>query len=96
MNVFAGNKDDKVVYQLDGRSPVKMKHQNMIDPLMIPYFEAHKELDEWPVNPSESTHMWTAKLPADLKTGSHKLKITTTDMFGKEFVSHRIFEVVKN
>ncbi len=60
---------------------------------MVPYFDAFKEFDEWKVIPSESTHMWIAKLPVDLKEGSHKLKITATDMFGNEFTVHRIFEV---
>jgi hypothetical protein len=93
VNVFAGNKDDKVEYQLDGRSPVKMNHKVMKDPLMDKYFDAFKEFDEWPVKPSESTHMWIANLPSDLEEGSHKLKVTTTDMFGKVFVANRIFEV---
>jgi len=93
VNVFAGNPNHNVEFQLDDNPPVKMNHQNMIDPLMVPYFDAFKEFDEWKVKPSESMHMWVAKLPADLKVGSHKLKITTTDMFGNEFTAHRIFEV---
>jgi hypothetical protein len=95
VNVFAGNPNDLVEFQLDDNSPIKMNHQNMIDPLMVPYFDAFKEFDEWKVKPRESSHMWTAKLPTDLKVGSHKIKITITDMFGNVFIAYRIFEVKK-
>jgi hypothetical protein len=93
VNVFAGHPDDIVEYDLDHHPPVKMNYKIMKDPLMVEFFNSHKQLDEWPVNASESTHMWIADLPDDLNEGSHKIKITTTDMFGNTFSAHRIFEI---
>ncbi len=95
VNVFAGNPNDKVVYQLDDRPAVDMNNEVMKDPLVISFFKAYKDIDSW-VKPSTTSHMWTEKLPEDLKVGSHILKITTTDMFGKTFTAYRIFEVEKN
>ena len=66
----------------------------MEDPIVVAFFKVYKDIDSW-VKPSENTHMWTEKLPEDLKVGSHILKITTTDKFGKTFTAYRIFEVEK-
>ena len=69
-----------------------MNNEVMEDPIVVSFFKEYKDIDSW-VKPSKNTHMWTEKLPTDLKIGSHKLKITTTDMFGKTFIAYRIFEV---
>jgi len=92
VNVFAGNPSDRVEYQLDDRSPVRMNHQVMEDPLVLDFFNAYKEIDDW-VKPKECTHIWTAKMPADLAEGSHLLKITTTDIFNEKFTAYQIFEI---
>ena len=63
-----------------------------IHPLVVEFFSAYKDIDEW-VKPSESTHMWTAKMPTDLQEGSHIIKISTTDMFNNEFTAYQIFNI---
>ena len=92
VNVFAGNPDDEIIYQLDDRPPVRMNHQIMEDPLVVEFFSAYKDIDEW-VKPGESTHMWTAKMPTDLQEGSHIIKISTSDMFNNEFTAYQIFNI---
>lgn len=92
VNVFAGNPDDLVEYQLDDGPAVKMNHQIMIDPLVREFYSAYKDIDEW-VKPGESHHMWTAEMPLDMEEGSHILKVSTTDSFGHTFHAYQIFEV---
>ena len=92
VNVFAGNPDDEVTYQLDDRPPVRMNHQIMTDPLVVEFFNAYKDIDEW-VKAQECSHIWTAKMPFDLQEGSHMIKISTTDMFNNEFTAYQIFNI---
>jgi len=92
VNVFAGNPDDVVEYQLDDRPAVRMNNRLMEDPLVVEFFNAYKEIDQW-VKPTNSSHMWTADLPLDIQAGSHILKVRTTDMFSNEFKAFQIFEV---
>jgi len=92
VNVFAGNPDDEVAYQLDDRPTVRMNHQPMADPLVVEFFNAYKDIDEW-VKAQECSHIWTAKMPADLQEGSHIIKISTTDMFNNKFSAYQIFEI---
>jgi hypothetical protein len=95
VNVFAGNPDDEVTNQLDDRSPVRMNHQIMTDPLVVEFFNAYKDIDEW-VKAQECSHIWTAKMPFDIQEGSHLIKISTTDMFKNEFTAYQIFEAKKS
>jgi len=92
VNVFAGNPDDEVTYQLDDGPPVRMTNQIMTDPLVVDFFNAYSDIDDW-VRPKESSHIWTAKIPTDLQEGSHILKISTTDMFNNEFTTYQIFNI---
>jgi len=41
----------------------------------------------------KSTHMWQAKLPENIKVGTHVINIRTTDMFGQTFTGRRIIRV---
>jgi hypothetical protein len=45
-------------------------------------------------DPRNSSHIWTASLPADLKVGTHHVLVRTIDMFGREWTGKRIFRVV--
>ncbi len=92
VNVFAGNPDDQVTYQLDDGPPVGMTNQIMADPLVVEFFHAYSDIDDW-VKPKESSHIWTAKMPPDITEGSHIIKISTTDMFNNEFTSYQIFNI---
>ena len=41
----------------------------------------------------KSTHIWQAKLPADVRKGTHVIYVRTTDMFGQTFTGRRIIRV---
>jgi len=41
----------------------------------------------------KSTHIWQAKLPADVRKGTHVIHVRTTDMFGQTFTGRRIIRV---
>ena len=41
----------------------------------------------------KSTHIWQAKLPSDVRKGTHVIYVRTTDMFGQTFTGRRIIRV---
>ena len=41
----------------------------------------------------KSTHIWQAKLPVDVRKGTHVIYVRTTDMFGQTFTGRRIIRV---
>ena len=43
--------------------------------------------------PVKSSHIWQAKLPANVRKGTHVIYVRTTDMFGQTFTGHRIIRV---
>ena len=43
--------------------------------------------------PVPSLHLWVAKLPRRLPRRTHVIEVRTTDMFGREFVAHRLIRV---
>ena len=46
------------------------------------------------LNPIRSSHVWFARLPADLGPGVHTLSVQATDEYGQRHEAHKLFEVV--
>jgi len=107
VNVFAGSARSVVEMRVGaGGAWLPMTQTEVIDPECLrmheqsPFLDMDaggKKLDTvfgWKMDyPSESRHMWTANLPAELSAGTHTLTVRTTDMFGKTHTAHRIFRV---
>lgn len=43
----------------------------------------------------QSSQIWRLRLPGELAQGFHVAKVTFTNRFGRTFVQHFVFEVVK-
>jgi len=43
--------------------------------------------------PVESTHIWRSKLPSNLGTGAHLVRVKFIDKYGNTYVSSKIIEV---
>ena len=97
-NFFMGGEKDQVLYRVDQGKWQPMSYVATIDPN---YF---KTLIEWdnsdqliegrrPSNPTRSTHLWNAPVPAKLSQGNHTIEVKATDMFGNNFTNKRGYEV---
>lgn len=107
VNVFNGSEKSKVEMQLDhlgdwqpmsqttARDPKNMA-MHLLSPLLDQEFE-DKKLDAilgWKMDyPSESNHFWQAAVPKDLKAGTYRMTVRTTDMFGNTYFGHRVFRI---
>ncbi|MCA9122236.1 MAG: calcineurin-like phosphoesterase family protein [Planctomycetales bacterium] len=101
VNVFNGSERSKVEMRVgkDG-AWTAMEHKREIDPLLQRVFDAEEKVIGDPPNwrkmsaPKGSTHLWNAKLPADIAVGTHMIEVRETDMHGRVHNSHRVMRVV--
>jgi hypothetical protein len=107
VNVFAGSEKSKVNMQVDKISEViPLEHYNTADPgcmsmyRLSPYLKdtlRGKLLEDvfgYTMDyPSISRHIWEGILPSGLTTGTHTIKVTTTDMFNQTWTAYRVFRI---
>jgi 3',5'-cyclic AMP phosphodiesterase CpdA len=94
VNLFDGGPRSEVVYELADRPPVRMFHDARIDPFFQELFIRNEQTMKSWVRPERSSHIWTARLPADLGPGVHTLTVRATDEYGQLHVARKVFEVV--
>ena len=99
VNVFAGSERSRVEMQLDAKDPwLPLEQTRGIDPECLRMHQQNDYLNEevfgWKMDaPSQTGHLWKASLPGTLPTGTHTLRIRTTDMFGQSYAAFRVFRV---
>jgi hypothetical protein len=107
VNIFNGSEKSKVELQLNNmsdwlpmsqttaRDPANMA-MHLLSPILDQEFDGRK-IDTvlgWKMDhPSESNHFWTAAVPKDLKAGTYRMTVRTTDMFGNTYLGHRVFRI---
>lgn len=107
VNIFNGSEKSKVEMKLDhmndwlpmsqttARDPANMA-MYLLSPILDQEIEGSK-LDAvlgWKMDrPSESNHFWTVAVPKDLKAGTYRMTVRTTDMFGNTYLGHRVFRI---
>lgn len=99
VNFFLGGKNTKVTYSIDNGTNYTMERTSTYDIKYTKLFLKWYNLDKIPFVrrpsvPQKSTHIWSAKLPKNLTTGSHKLTIKVTDYFGKVFTKTETIKVI--
>lgn len=88
VNVFNGNKKSEVRFRV-GDENNDWSEMNRMDNHYSPYYE---EAMNGYRKPGHTNHFWKADLP-DLEQGIHKIKVLTTDMYGREFTQTKIIEI---
>ncbi|MBW3540575.1 MAG: calcineurin-like phosphoesterase family protein [Planctomycetes bacterium] len=97
-NVFNGSERSKVELRsgADGEW-LAMERSVEEDRVFRRLFQFEEALGETPwrklPEPKESTHLWKARLPADLPPGVHTLTVRTTDMHGRTYEARRLIRV---
>ena len=93
MNIFDGSERSKVTYKIDSFPEKEMTPTYMKDPYLAELYRQTETVIERPIKPLVSSHIWTAPLLEDLKSGAHKIVVTTQDQFGHIFKTAKIFEI---
>lgn len=93
VNIFDGSERSKVTYKIDSFPEKEMTPTYMKDPYLAELYRQTETVIERPIKPLVSSHIWTAPLLEDLKSGAHKIVVTTQDQFGHIFKTAKIFEI---
>ncbi len=98
VNVYAGSSRSVVNMRVDQGDWTKMTQFTGKDPFYLK-LKAEEESPKPPQGlklpgASDTPHLWKATLPAGLKKGTHRLEVTTTDMFGQTYTDSQIFQIV--
>jgi hypothetical protein len=93
VNVFDGGPRTSVEYRISGRVPVAMTRVVRPDPFVHEVF-ARNEVTKKPwVKAEPCSHIFAARLPADLEVGTHSIAVRALDEYGREHRDHLIVEV---
>lgn len=110
VNVFAGSPRSKVEMKISGTERwIEMNHFETPDPECERMSELSPILKETVKGkvledvlgytmdkPGKSTHIWKGEIPPELTPGTYTLIVRTTDMYGKTWISQRVFRVSKS
>jgi len=93
-NVFDTGPKSKVVLKIGERAPVQMKREITTDPFVEELFARHAIVTKPWVKAEISSHIWTARLPADLGVGAHRVVVEATNEYGDVMTGRIALEVV--
>jgi 3',5'-cyclic AMP phosphodiesterase CpdA len=93
VNVFDGGPRTRVAYRIGRRDPVTMTRETRPDPFVQEVFARNGATKKPWVKADPSSHIWVARLPADLDAGTHCIEVRVTDEYGREHRDHLVVEV---
>ncbi|HAF28494.1 MAG TPA: hypothetical protein DCG75_05545 [Bacteroidales bacterium] len=94
VNWFVGKKTDSVWVYLDN-NPIAIKLHNFIgtDSFVESIYKAHKDMQKTTL--VKTAHLWKAKLPENISTGYHSVKVFARDSKGILFKGFKTFYIEK-
>lgn len=93
VNFFDGGPRSKVEYRIGQRAPVVMTRESRPDPFVHEVFVRNEMTKKPWVKAEPCSHLWAARLPADLDAGTHCIEVKATDEYGREHRDHLVVEV---
>ncbi len=92
-NVFDGGERTKVTMRIGSRAPVAMTRDSRPDPFAQEVFSRHAETVKFWVKADKSSHVWTARLPDDLKPGAYPVIVEAVGEYGQAMNGRLVLEV---
>jgi len=93
-NVFDAGPKTNVVMRIGDRAPIPMQRKIMPDPFVAEVFARNDAVKKPWVKAEVSSHIWTARLPADLGTGAHRVVVEATTEYGDVVTGRLALEIV--
>ena len=81
-NVFDGGPKTKVVMRIGERAPIEMTRHAAPDPFVVEVFARNEATKKPWVKAENCSHLWTARLPADLAAGAHRVVVEAVTEYG--------------
>lgn len=95
VNVFAASPQAKVLVQINEAAPVLADNYTGNDPFIQSTYQLRYNFDNWKPKLQPTSHLWKLELPMSLSPGLHKVKVTATDVDGKNYEGFKLFNVKK-
>ncbi len=92
-NVFDGGERTKVTMTVGDRPPIGMTREARPDPFVEEVFARNEATKKAWVRADNSSHLWTARLPADLPPGAHRAVVEAVDEYGRTLTGRLALEV---
>jgi hypothetical protein len=96
VNVFDGGPKTTLTFRLGSNAPVPLVRTRRPDPFVAELFARYPESKKPWVSATASTHIWTARLPADLPPGAHRITVEGRDEYGRPIRSAAVLEVIRS
>lgn len=93
VNFFDGGPRTLVEYRIGKRAPVKMERVVRPDPFVEEEFARNEATKKPWVKAEPSSHIWSARLPADLEAGTHTIAVRAIDEYGREHRDNLVVEL---
>ena len=92
-NVFDGGPNTKVVMRIGDRAPIPMQRNTASDPFVEELYARNRAVTKPWVKAEVSSHIWTARLPADLAVGAHRLIVEAATEYGDKVSGRLALEI---
>jgi C terminal of Calcineurin-like phosphoesterase/N terminal of Calcineurin-like phosphoesterase len=92
-NVFDGGEKTKVKMVIGDRTPIEMARLARPDPFVQEVFARNEATKKAWVKAEDSSHIWTARLPADLAPGTYAVMVEATGEYGQPLSGRLALEV---
>jgi hypothetical protein len=94
VNFYNGGPKSQVVYAIGGGMEwAPMQRVERLDPYVQEVYTRHKAQKKPWVEAGKSSHIWQARLPADLPPGTYAMRVRGTDEYGQTHDSMLVVEV---
>jgi hypothetical protein len=93
VNFFDGGPRTSVEYRIGKRDPVKMQRVVRPDPFVEEEFARNEATKKPWVKAEPSSHIWAARLPAELEPGTHRVAVHVIDEYGRKHRDHLVLEL---
>ena len=92
-NVFDGGDKTRVKMVIGDRPPIEMTRRSRPDPFVQEVFARNEATKKAWVSADNSSHIWTARLPADLAPGTYRVVVEGSGEYGQPLSGRLALEV---
>ncbi len=93
VNLFDGGPRSTVEFQVGDGATLPMQRAHRPDPYVVELHARRGDAFKSWVAPEPSTHLFVARLPADLGPGVHAVRVRARDEFGREHRAQAVLEI---
>lgn len=92
-NFFTGGPRSIVEMAIGRNAFAPMTKVERVDPFVTEVYARNEATVKPWVKPAKSSHIWQASLPADLKRGTHRVRVRASDEYGREHTARMVLEI---